>query len=447
LSVSVEQTSQSPASSHPNELARAIGVGGVAFTAFNCVVGVGIFGLPALVAGVLGTASIVAYGVCLVLVGLVGLCFAEAGSRVPASGGIYSFAEAAFGPVAGGIAGALLLVANCIGSAAAVARFFLDTLGTMWPLFAQPTAAIALLTVIYTVLAWVNIHGVRDGSRITVGIGIVKLIPLISLVAAGVFAIHPANLAWPGMPPPGKIGEGALILVFAFTGSESCLNLAGETRNAERNIPRGIALALCMIAALYIGLQLTAQGVLGPALSTSQAPLVDTARAVFGSSMAQVIALLALFSSGGYLIADMLSAPRVGYALAHAGQLPRWVGYVQPQRKTPAASIVFYAVMVVVVTASGTFRQLAMLAVAGTLLLYLITCLGLLRLRAKGVMTSTRPFVAPGGAVVPLAAAAIMIWLLSTLARGELLVTTGFVGVMAVVYAIVHRRVATTARA
>jgi amino acid transporter len=95
--MSVPATTVAPGATDPPrpELERVIGVGGVAFTSFNCIVGVGIFALPALVASLLGTASILAYGACLVLIALVGLCFAEAGSRVPASGGMYAYAEAA----------------------------------------------------------------------------------------------------------------------------------------------------------------------------------------------------------------------------------------------------------------------------------------------------------------------------------------------------------------
>ena len=93
-------------------LPRVIGVSGVAFTAFNCVVGVGIFGLPGLVAAVLGPAAILAYVVCLLLFGLIALCLAEAGSRVSSAGGLYAYASTAFGPVVGGVAGMLMLFAS-----------------------------------------------------------------------------------------------------------------------------------------------------------------------------------------------------------------------------------------------------------------------------------------------------------------------------------------------
>lgn len=411
----------------PGELPRVIGVAGVAFTAFNCVVGVGIFVLPSLVAGVLGPAAILAYGVCLVLIGLVALCMAEAGSRVPNAGGLYAYAHAAFGPVIGGVAGMLLLFANAIGSAAALARFFIDTLATFWPAAGTPLLGALALVGIYSTLALVNVLGARDGSKLSVAIGIMKLTPLVALVAVGLFAIQPQNLAWPHVPPVAKIGEASLILVLAFIGIESGLSVSGETRNPSRTIPRAIALALGMIALLYIGLQTVTQGVLGDALGASTQPLADTAGKLVGPWGYRVIAVLTLASAGGYLVADMLSSPRVGYALAHDGQLPRFLAYVQPRFRTPAVAIVLYATLVVVLANSGSFRQIATLSVAGTLVLYLITCLSVLRLRVRKVGDAAQPFVVPGGRIVPIAATVIILWLLSTLALRELIAMLVFV--------------------
>ena len=101
-------------------LQRVVGVSGVAFSSFNGIVGSGIFGLPALVAALLGPAAILAYLICVVLVGLMGLCLAEVGSRVHSAGGLYGYASAAFGPVVGGIAGTLIWTAGSVVSSAAV---------------------------------------------------------------------------------------------------------------------------------------------------------------------------------------------------------------------------------------------------------------------------------------------------------------------------------------
>ena len=416
-------------------LGRVVGVSGVAFTAFNCIVGVGIFSLPGLVAGVLGPAAIIAYFVCAMLIGLVGLCFAEAGSRVAASGGLYAYAAAAFGPVVGGVAGMLALLAGAIGSAAALARFFVDTLTTIWPILGNTGASLVLLIAIYGTLALINIAGTRDGARLTVMIGVLKLVPLLAILLFGVFAIEPANLAWPAAPPVGKVGEGAMMLVLAFMGVETGLGLSGETRDPARTIPRALAIALGGVALLYVALQITVQGVLGAALAGTATPLADVAGTLFGPRGASLLLLATAISVGGYMVADMLSAPRTLFALAEAGQLPRSFAHIHPERKTPAVAIGLYATAVVLVSASGSFKQLVILTVAGSLFLYLIVCLGVLRLRAKGVAQAGTPFIAPGGALVPVAAAAIILWLLSTLAWKELLAGGLFVLATAVIYA------------
>jgi basic amino acid/polyamine antiporter, APA family len=130
----------------------------------------------------------------------------------------------------------------------------------------------------------------------------------------------------------------------------------------------------------------------------------------------------------------MLGSPRVVHALAHAGQMPRVCGAEHRRFKTPAVAIALYAIAVIVVAASGSFRQIAVLAVAGTLVLYMICCLGVLRLRARKIADGEAPFIVPGGPVVPIAAAVIICWLLSTLALKEMLATGTLVGVAAVIF-------------
>ena len=90
-------------SPEPSSLPRVLGIGGVAFASFNCIVGGGIFGLQALAAAALGAAAVLGYLVCTVLLGLVALCFAEIGSRVTEAGGPFAYATVPFGSVVGGV--------------------------------------------------------------------------------------------------------------------------------------------------------------------------------------------------------------------------------------------------------------------------------------------------------------------------------------------------------
>jgi basic amino acid/polyamine antiporter, APA family len=419
---------------------RVIGIPGVAFTTFNSIVGAGIFGLPGLVALTLGSSAIFAYFISLLLVGLLGLCFAEAGSRVTASGGFFAYANAAFGPVAGGVTGFLLFTKSII-SAAALARFLLDTLASASPYLALPGAGITLLVLIYSALAAINILGAGDGSRLTVALGLIKLVPMFLLILVGLFLAPVNHLSWPDIPSVQSLGQGTLVLFFAFLGLESGLNISGETRSPTRTIPRAIALALVMTGILYVGLQLSAENVLGQALPNSKAPLIDLARVALGEWGALLVFGTSVISVLGYLIGDILSSPRVAYALAEAGQMPRWFRYVHPRHHTPAVAIGSYAALVVLVTALGSFEQLALITVSGTLVLYLVTSLGVLRLRARGIADSGDPFLTPGGPLEPLAAAAIIIWLLSSLAWIKIGAAIGLVAAATLFYGLRQRQV------
>src|SRR5438477_7902132 len=144
-----------PAPSAPS-LKRVIGVSALAFSSFNNIVGSGIFGLPALVAALLGPAAILSYLVCAVLIGLVGLCFAEGGGRVASPGGLYAYARVPFGPVIGGIAGTLLWCANAVVPSAAIANFLTDTLAMSWPVLERGAPRTFFLTSVYLLLAVVN---------------------------------------------------------------------------------------------------------------------------------------------------------------------------------------------------------------------------------------------------------------------------------------------------
>jgi basic amino acid/polyamine antiporter, APA family len=417
-------------------LRRVLGVGGLAFSCFNCIVGSGIFGLPALAAALLGPAAILAYLVCVVLIALVGLCLAEVGSRVSSAGGLYAYARVPFGPVVGGVAGTLLWCANCVVPTAAVANFLTVTLAQAWPVVGSPLPRVCFLATVFTLLAVVNVRGTRTGARLSMVMAIIKLAPLALLVVAGCFAIRWSNLEWTGVPSVAAVGQGAVLLFFAFMGLEGGLSASGEVMNPARTVPKAIAGTLTLVAALYVGLQLVAQGVLGAELPYTSAPLVAIGTSLFGPWGTRLLLTTTVLSLCGYLAADALCSPRTGYALAERGQLPQALARVHPRFGTPAAAICIYSALCFVVAVSGSFRQLVIIGSSGTLLLYLICCLGLLRLRARNIVQEGEPFHAPGGPLVPLGASAIILWILASLPWTELVAAASLVTVSGVGYAL-----------
>lgn len=142
-----------------------------------------------------------------------------------------------------------------------------------------------------------------------------------------------------------------------------------------------------------------------------------------------VVGVGIIISMAAIVIGDIFSLPRVPFALGRDGVLPRALARVHPVHHTPHVAIAFYCTVACVVALSGTFRQLAIIGVSGTLFVYLVTCLGVLQLRRKGIAEAGKPFVVPGGPVVPLAGSALILYLLFSLEAKELLALGVLLGV------------------
>src|SRR6478735_1088320 len=140
-------------------LIRALGVGGLAAAIVNITVGGGIFRLPADVAGALGAAAPLAYVVCAIAMGLIVLCFAEAGSRVSLTGGPYAYVELAFGPYVGFLTGVLIWLLGTT-AVAAVSTVYATNAAKLFPVFEQPTMRALLLIGTFATVATVNVLGV-----------------------------------------------------------------------------------------------------------------------------------------------------------------------------------------------------------------------------------------------------------------------------------------------
>jgi len=417
---------------------RVVGVVGLGLNVVNLTIAAGIFGLPAIIATILGAEAILAYLVCALLFGLVGLCFAEAGSRVGGAGGLYAYTSVPFGPVVGGIAGTLSWLACGAVANAAIINLLAQTLGTVNPALALPWVRVVIILSVFTVIAVINIRGVTYGLGLSVTLTVIKVAPLVLLVIGGMFVIDPAKLAWHGMPALGSVAGASVILFYAFFGFESALGMSSEIRNPSRTVPRGIFMGLLIIAGLYVALQVTAQGTMGDALAQSKAPLVDVAKLVFGPWGAALMIAAVVISTTGCVAGDLLATPRVVTAFAQQGQLPRQLSLIHPRFGTPAVAIAVYTVISAGLALSGTFRQLSALASAGALIIYFICCLGVLRLRARNVVSDGLPFRVPFGPVIPLSACAIILWMLAHLSRTELGWALAFIVLVGGAYAAVE---------
>jgi amino acid transporter len=433
-------------SSQEQALVRAIGVRGLAAGIFNATVGGGIFVLPAIVAGLLGPAAPLAYVACAVAMALIVLCFAEAGSRVTLTGGPYAYVGQVFGPYAGFLTGVLLWVLGAFAMAS-VSTAFAGAVAGLVPGLGGTLARAAVLTVAMAVTVWVNVRGVRGGTRLVEVMSVAKLLPLLVLVGVGLFALEPASLAIPTLPTTSDLARTCIVLVFAFTGPECALVPSGEMREPARTVPRALALAMAAVTALYLVVQLVAQGVLGPALAgATQAPLADVAGRLLGPGGRVLLLVGAVLSMGGYLSGMMLAVPRALFAFARDGLLPAAVARVHPTFRTPHVAIVVHAAVVLGLALSGTFQSLAIIANVAVLLLYLVCCVAAGELRRRGVVAGgAPPLKVPGGYAVVAAACAAILWMLSSVTWQEFAVVGGLLVVASVQFFFARRRSAAAA--
>ena len=422
-------------------LQRVIGVAGLAAAIFNITVGAAIFVLPAHMASSLGAAAPLAYLICAVATVLVALCFAEAGSRVPRSGGPYAYIETALGPFVGFLCGVLLWLGVTLAMAA-VGTVFADALAGLVPGLGGRIPRAVVLVVMYLVLTFVNVRGAALSSRL-IGIStIAKLVPLVAFVIIGLPHVTAANLAISSMPPLGTLGESGLLLIFAFFGMESALQVSGEVTNPARTVPRAIALGLFGVGLLYISVQFVAQGVLGAALAapeTAKAPLAAAAEQFAGAAGARLILVGMILSTFGFMTGMMLSTPRTLFALAGDGFLPRPLAAVHPEHRTPHVAIAVQGIVVCLIALTGTYVRLALLADVAILIVYLACCVGAWRLRRLNVRSEGEPFLMPAGSVVPWLAAVLIVWLLARASAEAWLLTGAVVGTASIAF-LVRRR-------
>ncbi len=414
---------QAPAGADQNEarLVRALGVRGLATSIFNYTVGSGIFVLPALAMARLGAAAPLAYLVCMLVMGLVLLCLAEAGSRVSVTGGVYAYVETALGPFAGFIAGAVLLLTGLFGGAA-VAVLFARTVMSMLGLRSGGWY-LALIMAVVTAFVVINVRGVRNSARAMEYVTVLKIAPLLGFVLIGAAFVHHSNLMWQQLPSLSNVLGTAGVVIFAFSGIESALAPSGEVQTPWRTVPRAAFLALGAATALYLAIQWVALGIEGSRLGAQTVtPLADAAAVFAGTTGSTVMLVAALISMLGYMSANILSVPRSIYAYARDGFLPALLSAVHERFRTPHVAIIVHGCLLVALAVTGSYERLAIFSNLNAFVLYMLCAIAVMALRARDVHSDGAPFRIPGGALVPVATVLANAWLLyATAARGDLL--------------------------
>jgi amino acid transporter len=424
-----------PISTSDEGLKRVIGVQGLALSIVNMVIGSGIFVLPAIIGMAMGAFGIFGYIFCSIMMAAIMLCYAEVGSKITTSGGSYAYVEKAFGNFPGFIINWLFFFGWGILASAAMMNIIADSLALLWPSLLNPFIRGILFFFLMGIMVVINIIGTKQANIFVKSISILKLFPIIGIIIFGFSHIKIDNLHWEKVPSLKTFSDTTLILFFAFAGFEASLGVSGEFKNPKKTVPLGIFLGGAIVLIVYLLLQTVTQGILGADIvAHKNAPLAAVAEKIIGPAGTTLLLFTAALSCFGGVSADVMATPRSLFACANDGMFPKFLGKVHSKFATPYLAIITYASLIFIFSVSGGFKQLAILASAALLLVYLSVILATIKLRRDKEDELEKTFKVPGGLIVPFIGMASILWLLTSLNKWEILSTIIFITTICLVF-------------
>lgn len=365
----------------------------------NGIIGAGIFGLPGRLVDAAGDFSpwlILIFGF---LTLTVVWSFAALSSYFSDTGGPIKYVSQAYGPLMGFQTGWLLYIGRIAAFAANINLLF-DYGAYLWHGVEPGLIRNIFIAVIVVSLTAINIYGVRRAIGAISVLTYLKLLPLILLVLLGISYIPAENWVPGDIPNLDNTGAVVLLIFFAFTGFESALASAGETKNAKKTLPIALLIILVFSTIIYFLLQLVYVSVAPP--NNGDAPLVELGRVLMGPIGGTFIIFVAMFSILGNVAGIVLFASRSSFAMAQEGTLPMWFGKVHEKYYTPSNSLLFQGGLVLILATTGTFVYLAVAGTLARMIAYAISISALPRVRKNATEEERQnAFKIPGGYIIP----------------------------------------------
>jgi APA family basic amino acid/polyamine antiporter len=402
-------------------LRRSLGPLNLTALGIGSIIGTGIFVLT-------GTAAAQNAGPALVLSMVIsaigcafsGLCYAEFASMVPVAGSAYTYAYATVGELVAWIIGWDLILEYSLATATVAVGWsgylvsLLKTIGIVLPpaITAAPFNAPAIAVVLVVVALLVI--GVKQSADTNTVLVVIKTLVLVVFVVVGARYVTREHLT-PFVPPnDGAFGHfgwsgvlrGAGVMFFAYIGFDAVSTAAQEARNPARDMPIGIlgSLAICTVIFVLVALVLTG---LVPYRQLNVAdPLavgIDATGVTWLSPVVKIAALFGLFST---MVVTLLGQTRIFFTMSRDGLLPPIFAAVHPRFRTPYLSTVVTGSIIALVAGMTPIEVLGQLVSIGTLLAFVLVCLGVILMRRRAP-DLPRPFRTPWVPFVPIAGAAL----------------------------------------
>lgn len=344
----------------------------------GAIIGGGIFVVTGIVAELAGSALIVSMVIAAVIAFFTALSYAELAAWQPVEGSVYEYARQVVSPFSGFLTGWMFMVANTFTGAAVSLGFAYYLTASFPDLPANVVAAVLCLA-----FAALNFFGARESARLNTFLVSAKLLILGFFVVFGALNANSGNFV-PFEPLNVGVLYGAFFIFFAYTGFGRVAVVAEEVKDAQRNVPRALLLALAVSTIVYVLVGAVAVGLVGsPALAGSNSPLAQ-AISVTGSSLAvQVVTFGGLLATASVLLTAILGVSRMAYSMARRQDVPQALAKLHPRFSTPYFSIWAVGVVMAVLVLFFDLTGVVAVSTFGALFYYALTNVAALKLKTE----------------------------------------------------------------
>ncbi|MCD8024404.1 MAG: amino acid permease [Candidatus Gastranaerophilales bacterium] len=369
------------------------------------------------------------------------MCYSEFASMIPVAGSAYLYTYATMGEFLAWIVGWVLMLEYLVGYiavASAWTGYFMQFLQgfskylpdfivnpPVWIVHDYGTASSILIqsgqnpaleiphffgipfalnlpgVLMTLIIMLILIKGIKESTKMAGVLVIIKLTVIALFLITGAFYVRPEN--WTPFAPNGFKGifMGAFIIFFAYIGFDAIATAAEETKNPQKNLPKGIIGSLAVCTVIYVLVALVLCGISPISEIDLHAPIAHAISSVGQDWVAGLISIGALTGLTSVLMVLMLAATRILYAMSRDGFLPQILQTIHKKYKTPYAITIMTAIICILGSAFLNISTAAELCNFGTFTSFIIVCVAVLILRKKEPERK-RPYKVPFSPWFPL---------------------------------------------
>lgn len=358
-------------------LKREVGLFGATSYGVGIILGAGIYALIGPATSVAGNSIWISFIIGALISSFTGLSYAELSAMFPKAAAEYVYVKSAFkNELLAFLTGWLIIFTGAV-SASTVALGFASYFKA---LFNFPIIFTALVLV--ALLSFLNFCGIEESSRVNVLFTAIEIAGLLLIIFLGMGKFGKVNYL--ETPSIHGIFAAAALMFFAYLGFEDIVNIAEETKNPTKNLPRALILSVLITAIFYVLVALSAVSLADwKALGDSDAPLAYAASKAMGDTAFSAMSYIALFATANTVLIISIVGSRMIYGMAKDGALPPILSKVHPKTRTPWVAVICVMLLSMFFVLLGDIELVAGITSFGVFITFAFVNLSLILLRYK----------------------------------------------------------------